>query len=109
MDPEELGMENSMITNSQIAASSIKDKHSRQSNARLNFVSIPGKKSGAWVASDNDTQPWIQVDFIVNLTLKAISTQGREDAAEWVTSYEVSYGTNASFLQKYTETGQVKV
>ena len=109
LDPQELGMENGLISKSQITSSSIKDDYSLQSNARLNLVSVPGQKTGGWVASDDDTQPWIRVDFRVNVTLKAISTQGREDADEWIRSYEISYGTNASALQKYTENSQVKV
>ena len=102
-------MENLMISNSQITSSSVKDQYSRQINSRLNLVGVPGQLSGGWIASDDDIEPWIKIDFKVNITLRAIITQARDEATEWVKKYEVSFGTSAHGLKKYTENGQVKV
>ncbi|XP_028407274.1 uncharacterized protein LOC114529904, partial [Dendronephthya gigantea] len=108
-DPESLGMESFHISNNQLTSSSTHDKYSRHTSARLNLVSVTGVRSGGWVASHDDVQPWIRIDFRANVTLRAIQTQGREDADEWVTTYEVSYGTTSNTYDKFHENGQVKV
>ena len=102
-------MESFHITDNQLTSSSVHDKYSRHTSARLNMLSVTGVRSGGWVASHDDALPWIRIDFRANVTVRAIQTQGREDADEWVTSYEVSYGTILYSYDKFFEDGQVKV
>ena len=49
------------------------------------------------------------MDFAADVfDITAVSTQGRSDADEWVTSFTISYSTGGS-LSQYTEGGTLKV
>ena len=47
--------------------------------------------AGGWTANNDDTNPWIQANFDGLKTVSSITTQGRDDAPLWVTSYTVAY------------------
>ena len=63
------------------------------SNARLHRPKI-GWKRGAWSSRTNDISQWIQVDLRGKFKVAKIGTQGRQDYAQWVTQYKVSYSTD---------------
>jgi hypothetical protein len=109
MYPQALGMENFLIRDAQLTSSTSKDQATRAVNARLNLTAVVGERSGAWIALETDSQPWFRVDFTANVTLTAILTQGREDADEWVTSYEISFGIESRNYEYYKENGITKV
>ena len=109
MDPVALGLEKYLVKNAQLTASSEDSEMTRARNARLGLMSIVAARVGAWIASTDDTSPWLKVDFKSNVTLRAIATQGRFDEAEWVTSYEVSHSIDGSNFDMYEENGQIKV
>ena len=46
---------------------------------------------GAWSAVKSDQHPWIQADLLAVYILYNVTTQGRSDYDQWVTSYLVSY------------------
>lgn len=98
-----------MIVSSQITSSSELDETAKARNARLKLEEIDGENVGAWIASSDDTTPWLKVDLKSNATLRAISTQGRSDADEWITTYEVSYSIDGLTFEKYEENRLVKV
>ena len=52
-----------------------------------------GGKTGAWSSRTNDKSQWIQVDFGKIKRVTQVASQGRSDAAQWVTRYKVSYST----------------
>ena len=61
-------------------------------NARL--YHIPGGgKTGAWSSRTNDKSQWIKVDLGEVNRVTQIASQGRSDAAQWVTKFRVSYST----------------
>ena len=60
------------------------------SNARL-YHMAGGGKTGAWSARTNDKSQYIQVDFGEVDRITQIASQGRSDAAQWVTKFRVSY------------------
>ena len=109
MDPIPFGLENNLIVSSQITSSSELDETAKARNARLKLEENDGENVGAWIASSDDTTPWLKVDLKSNATLRVIATQGRSDADEWITSYEVSYSIDGLTFEKYEENGQVKV
>jgi hypothetical protein len=102
-------LESNLIANSQLKSSSEKDETTRARNARLRLKPVDGERVGAWIASADDGNPWFKVDFKSNATVRGITTQGRYDEAEWVTSYEVSYSIDGVTFDTYEENGQVKV
>jgi hypothetical protein len=102
-------MENYLIQDAQLTSSTAKDQTTRAVNARLNLEAVVGNRTGAWIALDTDLQPWLRIDFVANITLAVISTQGREDADEWVTSYEISFGMDPKRYEYYEENEVTKV
>ena len=84
-------MENGKITNAEISASSVYDRSTGASRARLNFISSGGV-SGGWVAATNDDKPTLTITFSYPFTrVTGIATQGRHDASQWVKTYRLKY------------------
>ena len=98
-------MESGQIRDHQISASSQLDNSRAAFNGRLNV----DKEFDAWGSVFTDQNPWLQVDFMVNTTVSAISTQGRKSANHWVKSYSLSYSNNGIDFQFHKENGQIKV
>ena len=95
-------MTNRKIRDSDITASSELNSNSSASNARLN-------NTKSWVADNNDTQPWIQVNLRKIMNVTAISTQGFPGSG-FVSSFYFSYNTNEMEWLNYTiHGGSVKV
>ena len=61
-------------------------------NARL-YHMAGGGKTGAWSSRTNDQSQYIQVDFGEVKRVTQVASQGRQDAAQWVTKFKVSYST----------------
>lgn len=73
------------------------------SNARLGHVAEHGT-AGAWSPSSVDLGQWIQVDLGNFTIVSRIATQGRQDAAQWVTQYKVSYSwSNGGHFLSYRQ------
>ncbi|XP_078346349.1 uncharacterized protein LOC144631708 isoform X1 [Oculina patagonica] len=87
-----MGMENNLLPNYAITASSEWDGNHGATNARL-YRMAGGGKTGAWSAKTNDKAQWIQVDFGEVKRVTQVASQGRSDYAQWVTKYRVSYST----------------
>ena len=101
-----LGMETRLINDAQITASSEYSSNHAAIQARLNFKTGGGKQ-GAWSASSNDANQWIQVALASYTTLTGIATQGRNGANQWVTEYQLQYsddGVNFRYYKALCET-----
>ncbi|RMX52485.1 hypothetical protein pdam_00013777, partial [Pocillopora damicornis] len=85
-----LGLENNYLPDSAITASSMWDANHGPNNARI-YRMAGGGRTGAWSAKTNDKGQWIQVNLGKITTVTKIGIQGRQDYAQWVTSYKVSY------------------
>ena len=109
MYPQALGLQSYLLRGAQLTSSTSKNQATRAVNARLGLTAVVGERTGAWIALDTDSQPWLRVDFTANVTLTAILTQGREDAEEWVTSYEISFSIESTNYEYYKENGITKV
>ena len=95
-------MQNGMIQDSQITASSIHDPSFSTTKGRLNSAT-------SWSAIQNNENEWIQVDLGREEVVSAIGTQGRRDYPQWVITYSVSYGFNGSAFEPYKINDVLKV
>ena len=95
-----LGMENRLIKDVQITASSVWDSNHAAIQARLNFKA-GGRKQGAWSARSNDANQWIQVALGGYTKLTGIATQGRNGANQWVTRYQLQYSDDGVTFHVY--------
>ena len=101
-------MENGVIPDEQITASSVKSVNHAAHHGRLHFKKIQGT-AGAWTADNEDLHQWLQVDTGNPYTkITRVATQGRDSAVtdQWVTMYKLQYGSNGVHFRCYREQGQ---
>ncbi|XP_033113001.1 lactadherin-like [Anneissia japonica] len=94
-----LGVEDGTIPSERLTASSEFSPYYGAYRGRLN-TAADGNLKGAWSAKSNDSDPWIQAELGSLSKVTEVMTQGREDASEWVTSYEVLYIINGEQFEK---------
>ncbi|EDO48085.1 predicted protein, partial [Nematostella vectensis] len=88
-----MGMNSGKIRNNRITASSKWDNNHAPFLARLKH-SRKGRFMGAWSAKHNNHYQWLQVDLTRTGRVIRVSTQGRQDNDQWVTSYYLLYSQN---------------
>lgn len=93
-------MQNGRLKGRQLSASSSWDRNHGPSNARLHWRRR-GARTGAWSARHNTRYQWLQVDFGRAMRVVKISTQGRQDAAQWVTQYYLSYSNDGAHFAEF--------
>ena len=103
-----LGMENGKIRDDQITASSIYSSYYRPRNGRLNFKATTNRH-GAWASGPLDLNQWLQVDFKRSTLITGISTQGRQDANEHVTTYTISSSDDGKNFHSFKAGALLKV
>ncbi|XP_072016926.1 uncharacterized protein [Amphiura filiformis] len=90
-----LGMENhdsESISDSQLSASSSYEGGYNPREGRLN-------NNNCWSPSSDEPNEWFQVDFLSEVTITEIITQGCGDVEEeWVTELEIKFGDSESSL-----------
>lgn len=102
-------MKSGEISNAQINASSEFDDNHAAILGRLQS-NVIGDKKGAWVAPQEDLNPWLQIDLLRQDTrITLIATQGRSDLAQWVTKYSLLYSNDTSNFLYYKEQEQQNV
>ncbi|XP_072046489.1 uncharacterized protein [Amphiura filiformis] len=97
-DADELGMQNGLIENSQITASSYRSR-SRTFDPWRARLNNPTELRYWRPASDAISNSWIQVDFLDTVIVTGIETQGSGDenkAKRWVTTFQVQIGNETS-------------
>ena len=103
-----LGLEDGRVPDPLIRASSFYNYYCGPFNARLNRRRY-GRQGGAWCAKRRDRRQWLQVDFGALSTVSGVATQGRQNSAQWVTSYYVSYSRNGYKFAPYREGRRTRV
>ncbi|XP_071959437.1 lactadherin-like [Antedon mediterranea] len=101
-----LGVEDGTIPNDQMTSSST--GASWKTNAyhgRLNR----NMGSGAWIASNTDDYPWLQVHLGALKEVTGVITQGRPQNSQWVKSYQVSYSLDDIAFQKIMHTSSCEI
>ena len=103
----ELGMKSGKIPDSAITVTTVYSQYYGPERARLDTVKS-GSFYGAWIPKTQDMGQWIQVDLGKIAKITRIATQGRQDAAQWVKSYSISYSVNGGPFLPYNK-NQVNV
>lgn len=99
-------MENYVIPDGQISASSQYDANHAAIQGRLHFKASGGKQ-GAWSARTSNVNQWLQVDLAYTYTkVIGIATQGRNAADQWVTKYKLQHRNDGTNFEYYKEQGQ---
>lgn len=65
-----------------------------------------GGRTGAWSAKTNDKGQWIQVNLGKSLEVTKIGLQGRQDYAQWLTEYRVSYSLDGQHFTVQNQVGK---
>ena len=105
---EALGMENGVILDAQINASSEFNVRHAANLGRLHVLVGEGK-TGAWSAATLDVNQWLQIDLVnQHVTVTRVATQGRNGYNQWVTSYKLQYRGNGENFKYYREQGQTE-
>ena len=99
-----LGLENGNIPDSAITASSIANSYYRADQGRLQAQYESGGY-GSWLAGTSNNQQWFQVDFGSWTKVARVATQGRLNAAQWVTRFTLAYSYDGVFYKDYVEEG----
>lgn len=97
-----LGMANGEIKDWQITASStypsVWDPNCHEKFSRLYL-----NNEKAWCAKHRSDSEWLQIDLGVAAKITGVITQGRTGKKEWVTSFMISYSTDAFQWQYITD------
>ena len=93
-------MENRVISDAQIDASSQLDDSHSPKQARLHTRSDQSNYGG-WSALRDDFDQWLQVDLGSYTTVTRVATQGRNGVNEWVTKYRIQYSYAGKTFQFY--------
>ena len=97
-------MENNNIPDSSITASSMSNNGYRPGQGRLYQQAVSGGY-GSWLAGTSNAQQWFQVNFGSWTEVTRVCTQGRLNAAHWVTKYKLAYSYDGVFYRDYKEDG----
>ena len=66
--------------------------------------------SRAWSTANADTDPWIQINFVLTVTILEILTQGRQGTNQWVKNYKVAFAQETNSFEFYRDdSGDEKV
>ncbi|XP_028409028.1 uncharacterized protein LOC114531613 isoform X2 [Dendronephthya gigantea] len=63
----------------------------------------------AWIPASGDTDPWIQINFVLMVTIVEILTQGRSIHNQWVKNYKVAFAQQPTIIRFYRENGVEKL
>lgn len=103
-----MGLQNGRLKNHLMKASSQWDKFHAPFLGRLHRPRH-GKYMGAWCAKSNNKYQYLQIDFTRPSKIIKITTQGRQDANQWVTQYYITHSVNAINFVEYKERNNRKV
>ena len=103
-----IGLQNPRKAQRALRASSQWDKNHNAALGRLHNKRV-GRLMGAWSAKRNDRNQWLQVDLQGPTKVTKITTQGRQDANQWVKSYYVYYSQNGGTFELVRDGRRPKV
>lgn len=96
-------MEDGKIPDSSITAYSMYNNNYRPSQGRLYQQAVGGL--GSWLAKTNNQHQWFQVNFGDWTKVTRVCTQGRLDAAQWLTEYYLAFSYDGIFYRAYIGDG----
>ena len=103
-----LGMENQLISDSQLWATSERShlsgaKHARANTRKLSNVRGMPDSDGGWIPSSFTHGQFLRVDFGKKMKVSAVETQGADGHNYWVTQYHLEYSQNGHSWTKYPQ------
>ena len=101
-------MEDGRILDSQITASTSYNPDHRAQLARLNLVHQP-PDVGGWNKANQDTNSWLQIDFLSPTIVSRVITQCRGDGRYCTTKFQISMSNDGIHFEFYDEFGKVMV
>ncbi|KAJ6667597.1 hypothetical protein lerEdw1_016718 [Lerista edwardsae] len=107
-----LGFESGAVTSDQISCSSPEQYTGWYTSWTANKARLNGQGFGcAWLSKYQDTNQWLQIDLKEVKVISGILSQGRCDADEWMTKYNVQYRTdeNLNWVYYKDQTGNNRV
>ncbi|XP_068680532.1 lactadherin-like [Montipora foliosa] len=102
-----LRLDSRKVPDSAITASSIANANYKASNGLLQAQ--PGNGGYRWIPSSQNNQEWFQVDFGSWTKVARIAIQGRQNAAQWLTKFKLTYSYDGLFFKEYIEGGRAKI
>lgn len=103
-----LGVEDGRFPDQLITASSFYNYYCAPRNARLHQRRV-GRFGGAWCAKRSDRRQFLQFDFGGLTRVTRVSTQGRQNSDQWVTSYYITFSRDGQHYTPYREGRRTKV
>ena len=64
---------------------------------------------GAWCAKRNDRNQWLRIDLRGPTRITKVTTQGRDDATQFVRTYYLYYSQNGRTFLPIKEGGKIRV
>lgn len=101
-------MEDEVIPDSAIKASSKVNQQHEGRNARLHFKGGLGRVA-AWAALENNELQWLQVTFGKWTKVAGVAIQGRHTVEQWVETFTISFSFDGLLFKDYREQGHKKV
>ena len=101
-------MENNLLPNSAITASSVWRHVTGHESWRARLNNLPNGHAGCWVAGNNKVGEWLQIDLRKERLLTKLATQGRPASNQRVTSYSLWLSSDNVKWEEYKENGVVK-
>ena len=98
-----LGLQKGRIKDNQISVSSEYNAHWGAKYGRLR------KGPRCWLSKHNNHYQWFKVDFKRPTKIIKVATQGRRDANQWVTRYQLEYSQDNVHWALYRYLSQDKV
>ncbi|KFM64508.1 Hemocytin, partial [Stegodyphus mimosarum] len=89
---EPMGLENGVLADAQISASSSANPDTTPDHVRINDES-------GWEPRTLDAKPYLQVDFLEPREVSAVVTKGMKDTDYWVTKFKVIYSQDGDSWQ----------
>ncbi|XP_071504666.1 uncharacterized protein, partial [Diadema antillarum] len=103
------GMENGIIRDGMITASSVlRDDYSPDKARLYSAATERGPIGSGWVPAVSDTKQWIQVDMGEVTIFSGLQTQGSLDNDHWVETYQVAYSNDTSSWTYVQESRNIK-
>ena len=96
-----VGIQRGKIKNAAMAASSQWNKYLAPFRGRLH-IKKQGRYGGAWASRHRNHNQWLKIDLGRSMKVTGIATQGRQDAAQWVTAYYVYYSLDGLHYSRVT-------
>ena len=93
-----------LVPDAWLTASSKLSVNTPARNGRLNYTA-----GSSWCASSSDNYPYLEIDLQILHIICAVSTQGNNQADQWVKTFSLQSSIDGITWTNYTEHNQVSI